>query len=242
MSRTMSFYDLRDALAQPDCPLCRLKARAAGRYLDGLLWESVNDPEVRDQVRRAQGFCHEHGWGLVRPGASLGVAILMHDALQGVLGAMADAHFEALPALSLRRAQENLDRSRPSAATAGLIDRLTPRGRCPACVQAEKMEKVYLTTLVGHLLEEDGLLAAYEASDGLCLAHFRQALRYVRDEATFRSLVNAQQIIWQRLADRLAEAIRKSDVRFRDEPVGDEGSAWLRGIAALSGAQATGQP
>ena len=66
MNRTMSFYDLRDALVEPGCPICRLKARVAERYLDGLLWESVNDPGMRDQVRRSLGFCHEHGWGGAR--------------------------------------------------------------------------------------------------------------------------------------------------------------------------------
>jgi hypothetical protein len=137
MNRTMSFYDLRDALSEPGCPICRLKARAAERYLDGLLWESVNDPGVRAQVRR--------------------------------------------------------------------------------------------------------LLSIYEASEGLCLPHFRQALRCVRDEAVFQSLVNAQRAIWRRLANQLAEAIRKSDARFRDEPAGDESGAWLRGIAALSGAPVTGR-
>ncbi len=60
MSRTMSYYDLRDALGQPGCPVCRLTARDADRYLDGLLWEHVNDPGVRVQVREAQGFCRDH--------------------------------------------------------------------------------------------------------------------------------------------------------------------------------------
>jgi hypothetical protein len=51
MSRTMSYYDLRDALAQPGCPVCRLKADAVKHHLDGLLWESVNDVGVRHACR-----------------------------------------------------------------------------------------------------------------------------------------------------------------------------------------------
>lgn len=235
MKQTMIFHDLRDAFAKPGCPICRLNATAAGRYIDGFLWENVNDPAVREQFRRAQGLCHRHSSQLVRPGASLGVAILMHDVLQSVLGAMEDARFEPLPALSLRRAQEKWDPGQPSAATAELVGRLTPQAGCPVCVHIEETEDTYLTTLVEHLSGAVGLLPSYRASDGLCLTHFRRALRFVRDREVFHSIVNAQRAIWRRLEGHLAEAIRKSDYRFRDEPPGDESGAWLRGIAALTG-------
>jgi len=242
MNQTMIFHDLRDALAKPGCPVCRLNAAAAERYIDGLLWENVNDPSVREQFRRARGFCHQHSSKLVRPGASLGVAILMHDVLQSMLGVMEEARFEALPALSLRRAQESLDPAQPSAATAELVGRLTPQARCPVCVHIEETKDIYLTTLVEHLSGTAGLLPSYQASDGLCLTHFRRALRFVRDREVFHSIVNAQRAIWRRLEGHLAEAIRKSDYRFRDEPPGDESGAWLRGIAALTGAREADAP
>ena len=237
MGPWMSFYDLHDALEQADCPVCRLTAVAAERYLKSLLWEHVNDPGVRDQVRRAQGFCREHAWALARPGAWLGVAILMRDVLQSVLSTMDTAHFRALPSLSLRRAQEYLDPAQPSAATADLVRRLRAGAKCPACIQVERMEAIYVETLVKNLLGQHGLLAAYESSDGLCLPHFRQALVRVRDEAVFDALVRAQRHVWQRITGHLTEAIRKSDYRFRDEPWADARGAWLRGIAALSGAR-----
>ena len=154
MSRTMSYYDLRDALAQTGCPVCRLTARDAEHYLDGLLWESVNDPDVRDKIRQARGFCHEHAWQLSRAGGSLGVAILMHDVLRSVLKAMESSRFHALPAFSLRRARESLDRTQPAAATADLVARLNAKAECPVCIQAGQMERIYLSTLNDHLLEE----------------------------------------------------------------------------------------
>ncbi len=236
MSRTMSFYDLRDALASPGCAVCHLKANAADHYLDSLLWENVNDPGLRHRIRQARGFCNQHAWELVRyKGASLGVAIIMRDVLQSVLEAIEDARFQALPALSLRRSRETLDPKQPAAATAELVARLAPHARCPACVQAETMEDICLNTLVENLLGEDALLAAYQASDGLCLPHFRQALTRVRDEAIFDALVKAQRAIWERLVGHLSEVIRKSDYRFRDEPRGEESGAWLRVITAIAG-------
>ncbi|MBN1812952.1 MAG: hypothetical protein JXA14_14045 [Anaerolineae bacterium] len=237
MSRTSSYYDVRDVLAQPGCAVCRLKNRAVERYLDGLLWESVNDPGVRRQIRQARGFCHDHAWQLVRPAASLGVAILHRDVLLAMLDILQEARFQAPPLLSLQRAHQAVDTEQPSAATAELVGRLAPQAPCPACKQGAEMEAIYLDTLLQELLGEDGLLATYQESAGLCLPHLRQALARLRSEAVFQALVDAQKAIWQRSEANLGEFIRKSDARFRDEPWGDERDAWLRAIATVAGSQ-----
>lgn len=234
-ARTMSIHDLRDALTQAGCPVCSLTADAADRFLDGLLWESVNDPGRRREIREALGFCREHAWSLVRASASLGVAIVTRDVFEGILAAMESAEFQALPPLSLRRVQEALDPGQPTAATAELVARLEPRAVCPACAWAEKMERTYLTGFVRNLVGEDGLLADYRASEGLCLPHFRQALKQVRDGGVFVALMDAQREIWGRLVTHLGESIRKSDYRRLDERWGEESGAWLRSIAALVG-------
>jgi len=236
MERKISFYDLREALAQPGCALCRLRARTADQVVEAMLWEQVNDPGLRRRVRQARGFCHEHAWLLVRQGASLGVAILLRDVFQDLLQETEEAPFQPPPALSLRRAQEALDRSQPSQATADLVARLEPRGPCPVCRQVEAMEEVYLQTFVEDLLGEDGLLGDLLASDGLCLPHVRRALALVREEEAFRALLGAQRRIWQDLADRLSESIRKSDYRFREELPGEEAGSWLMALVAVAGA------
>ena len=233
--RSTSFFDLRDALSEPGCVVCRLNVDSADEFLDSLLWESVNDPLKRQEVRRSLGFCHKHAWLLVRASASVGVAIIAQDLFERVLETIDKASFDALPALSLRRVHEVVDSKQPSAATAGLVAQLTAQAPCPACVWEEKMERIYLDALVQNLRGEDGLLAEFEKSDGLCLPHFRQALACVRDRATFEALVSAQRAIWERLVDHLGESIRKNDYRFQHEAWGEESGAWLRAIAALVG-------
>ena len=118
-----------------------------------------------------------------------------------------------------------------------MVTRLAPEIRCLACEQCDKMEEVYLDTLLENLVGEDSLMSVYERSAGLCLPHFRMALARVRDEETFNGLVSSQRVVWERLAGHLAESIRKCDYRFRNEPRGEEAGSWLRGIAALSGAR-----
>jgi hypothetical protein len=237
MSRSWSFYDLRDALSHSDCAICHLSAEATEQFLESLLWESVNDPEVRDRIRQARGFCSGHSWRLARHRESLGATIIVNDVLRDTLRVMKDAHFQAPPVLSLRRTQEALSPKQPAAATADIVAQLSARQACPVCVEAEKMEGVFLTTLLENLLGEDGLLADFVSSDGLCLPHFRQALTQVRDEALFEALVDVQRAIWERLADQLSEIVRKADYRFQNESPGEESGASLRAIAALVGSR-----
>jgi hypothetical protein len=237
MGRTTSYYDLRDALTQVGCAVCRLRAEATQRFISGLLWENVNDLKLRHDIRQARGFCHPHAWSLARPDSSLGVAIITRDVLQNVLRMLEQAKFQAPPTLSLRRTQEALNPGQPAAATAQLVAQLAPQEACPVCAKAETMETIYLNTLVENLLGEDGLSTLYQASDGLCLPHFRQALTRVRDEPLFEAMLNAQRAIWERLVGHLGETIRKSDYRFREEPRGEESGAWLRAIAAVAGAR-----
>lgn len=241
MDKTTSFFDLRDTLSQPGCAVCRLRTRDTERFLESLLWEQVNDPSTRLQMREARGFCPEHTRQLAGHQASLGVAILTEDVLHSLLQVLGDARFQAPPRLSLRRAQEALDRSQPTATTAKLVARLAPQRSCLACERAGTMEAIYLDTLLDRLLGEGGLLAAFQSSDGLCLPHLRLVLPRVRDRAAFEALVSAQAARWKRLDADLVEFIRKNDCRFRDETWGQERDAWRRAAAALGGGRPSGE-
>jgi hypothetical protein len=237
MTRSMLHLKLRDALAEPGCAICRLRDAAANRLLEAVLWESITDPDVRATIRQARGFCHAHFWDLVRHGASLGVAIIAEDILRNLVKEMADSSFQSHETFSLRRVREALNRSGSADVNAPLVYGLTPQGPCPACVERDKIESIYLETLGEDLIREEGLLASYSDSDGLCLPHFRLLISQLRKQAVYEALVRAQSDIWDRLAGQLREAIRKSDYRFQDEALGEEGSAWLRAIAALAGSR-----
>ena len=238
MTRHMSFYDLQAALVQPGCPVCRLAAEVAERYLDFILWERVMDPDLRRELRDARGFCRDHAWALVRPGSSLGIAVMLRDVLQDLLGSL-DVAAEQPAANArrpLRRLRETID-PQPPEVRAVVAARLDPQAEqsCPACVQCRVMEEVYLDVLLDNLTGADNLLDAYQSSDGLCLSHFRQAVRRVRSQPVLDTLLHAQRTIWERLDQQLGEVIRKNDYRYHDEPWGDEAGAWLRVVAALAG-------
>ena len=80
MTKTATYFDLRDACQLPGCPVCRIEQRTVQRFLDALMYENVNDPGTRDRLRGSLGFCHEHAWQVANEmlGNALGMAIIYH--------------------------------------------------------------------------------------------------------------------------------------------------------------------
>ncbi len=220
-----AYHELLEALSQEGCPICRLGRRIAVQHLDRLLYESVNDPGVRERIRTARGLCHRHAWMLATiRGGNLGIALIYRDVLNAVLQELE------------REVDDKRRRLWPLSPLegAGVADRLAPQGPCPACIQQEEMERIYLRELL-RCLDDARLGPVFTASAGLCLPHLRRALGQAEDDEQRRSLLVAQRAIWQRLLAELNEFIRKNDYRFRHEGFGLEGDSWLRALAGISG-------
>jgi hypothetical protein len=229
MAQSAGYYNLRQALAEPGCPVCRILTQAADSFVDSLLYELVNDVEMRRELRRLLGVCREHARLLIRPGASLGVSIISKDLLDHLLQLTTAGKFEAASSFSFLKLRAK------ATATAQVVATLEPQSACPICVYVDKTEAHYLADLLTYLPGPDGLATLFPTSDGLCLPHFRLALAQVSQAATFALLVEVQATIWQRLSGELAEFIRKNDHRFAREEIGSEGDAWRRAVEALSG-------
>lgn len=229
MSKHTSYHELREALEQEGCALCRLVRRVVRRYLDNLLYENVNDSEVRSGFRRARGFCNLHAWQMYEEHDALGTAILYRDVLQDVAKRLADP--AALPAAA--GLWQWLRRTPPLAGRGGPLADLSPRQPCPACQVRESAEMIYGQTLLEHLDDRE-VRADLARSAGLCLPHLRQVVE-MADPAAAAELIALQREAWLRLLGELGEFIRKQDYRFRDEPVGTEGDSWIRALALVSG-------
>ena len=235
------YHEIREALAQPGCPFCRMLARSEDRYLDAILWEQVNDPGTRAELNEARGYCQQHAWVLVRPGAAVGVAILTRGILKTLLGVLDLTPVENTGKPFLHSLRRTPDRQHVSSATADLTTALSPQVPCPVCTHVQELELAYADTLLAHLERPGELAESYCASDGLCLAHFRRTLARAPSGTEGKALVAAQRSIWQRLYAELGEFIRKSDHRFRGETFGPERDAWRRALEAISGPQPKGE-
>jgi hypothetical protein len=138
-----AFYRLLDACAEAECPICHLARLRVERYYDGLLYEKINDPEIRRRFRAAGGFCNPHSIQFAGYHDGLAGSILYRDLLS--------AWIKKLSGL-------------PRQSAFGVAT------SCPVCNEKAKTEDIYLALLV-EFLEDDQLKQALISSNGLCLPH-----------------------------------------------------------------------
>jgi hypothetical protein len=230
-------YNLLEACREPGCPVCRLEQQSVERYLDSHFYESVNSPAWRERLRLSLGFCHEHAWLGVnqRLGDALGFAILYHDVVSTVLSRLNE---DAKPGGSSRRWTSRLRQIPEQARLVAekMLSALTARKRCPVCEARDETTAMLLSTLVEALAAAE-MTEALRASDGLCLPHLQQAFERSRDRAVCEQLFAIQREKLDRLQEELAEFIRKNDYQQIGTGFGDEGDAWLRAIAMVTGSR-----
>jgi hypothetical protein len=214
--RDSTTFEVREALDQAGCAVCRLALRSVGRWLTSVAYEQINDIELRNKLRAARGFCnvHAHRWRR-EVHSVLGTAIVYQDLLTAALREL-DA--------------ENVQRGSRWRAILGAQS--AEVGDCPACREQTEAEERYLTALLATAAADPHAL---ERSDGMCVRHARAAQR--------RSGPGADQVVQQtrsaieRLLDNLGEVIRKEDYRFRHEPrTDDERAAPSHAVARAAGA------
>ena len=238
MNKHTLYYNLLDAFAEgrparTGCPICRLSSQAVDRYLGHLLYESVNDLDVRRGIRRSQGFCSHHAWQLQQKGDALGIAIIHQDVIKNIVRALRRRRRPGPGPLSARWLRSLLPGA-VSEFAQRLAKELAPRGECPACRQRVEVEDAYLQTLLQHAADPE-LLALWRDSDGVCWPHFQRALQLVQDEAALRVLTDMELAHFGRLCDELGEFIRLHDHRLGGKGFGSERDSWIRAIGTVSG-------
>jgi uncharacterized protein DUF6062 len=218
--RDIAYHRLLEALGAPGCPVCSLRRVAVHRYLDGVLYESVNDVNLRRALIRSRGFCPEHAWELVDFADSLGTAIIYTDQIARALGDVQDARGRSGGKRSL--------------AARDLMRRRAPEAPCPACRVADDVTMRYLSVLIQHIGQTE-IRQAIEGSSFLCLPDVLRALEislYPDEKRVILGIVEGK---LARLHTELAELIRKCDYRFTHEPKGEEQTSWFRAVGQLVG-------
>ena len=214
MPDAQTIYELRLACKKPGCPVCTLVQRAGARYIEGTFNESMLDPGIRQKLAESMGFCYEHTWQSIdlKLSDALGQAILYQDLVKHVLATIA----------------ENEHNSSQDLASA--LGRATG---CPACRIEEDILERIIDSLAS-VLREAGFVGDFRLSNGLCLPHLKRLLPKL-DQKRQVVVLGHQRARMESLKGELAEFIRKSDYRFRDEVIGGEGDSYKRAADMVKG-------
>jgi hypothetical protein len=223
------YFELRDALSAEGCAVCRLTQRSLERYFSALVYESINDPRRRSELRAANGFCAVHGAMLREARSALGASILYRDIVAALSRRLEELEFDPDDKQERWWARLNNVRRQPHRRHI-----LRPARGCPACALRAESSQLMIELFLRHSTETE-LLERFRHSSGLCLEHLRRTLEHAPDQVAFERIKSAQLDIWARLTAELDEFIRKEDERFADEPRGTERNAWLRAIELIAG-------
>lgn len=218
----MTFHHLVEAFEKaPSCGLCALEAKSMRRYFDSVLYESVTDPAVREELRRAHGYCSTHALYLINLRSAFDTAVMYQDEI-GDLLRLVERLPDEPPSRKKRKKSEEI--------SAEWVE----HERCPACRIQRDTRRHYLEALAKSF-DEEALRKAYESGSGLCLPHLRLFLRESLTTETRRLVLERERATLDGLGAELRELVRKFDYRFSDEKVGEERDSWRRAVLLVNG-------
>lgn len=233
--------ELRSALHYPGCPVCRVKEQSVHRHLFGLLWENVNNMGARIVLAGSLGYCPRHTWQLYDLAGTFfsreaGIAIIYQDLARHVAHRLRRAGACAPEAAGKPRWWQRGWKWLRTAVGLRPSKSTSPTRSCPACTHGDACEERNLEWLVEGCLDAP-FRALYEASDGLCLPHLRQALAMAErahpDVARYLACATVERL--EGLAGALDAYARKHAWEYRHEPVTEEEQSSVYRISQFLG-------
>lgn len=222
MDKHLSYFNLLDALGEKGCPICFLLKKTTAKFRDDFLYEQVNDPKVRQEIRDSLGFCNACSWELRNSGDAFGISIIYRD----LLGIIAEGIKNILEAG--RGSVKTLNRFLKD------IREKLGRNNCLICKARLEAEKRYVSTFLKNFFEPE-FHSAFKNSFGLCLPHLIAVIRDCRDEDVRNKILAIEQGKVNSLVQELSEFQRKHDYRFSQEKFGSEKNSWVRAIEKMVG-------
>ncbi len=216
--------ELREAMGQWGCPLCRLSQKAEHAFIASLSYERVLDLKTRDALKASRGLCAHHTrvWQRLQ-GSALGLAIVYRVSLLDLLR-------DTEPNVSPSRALFRRKGRGPDAA-----ETLEPSGPCPACEIARGAVERF-GGLLAKDIEDPEVQKLLRSAGGLCLPHLRDTLRLRGAGRHAGTLIRVHREAWGQLLGELEEFIRKNDYRFTHERMTpEEETSWSRALDVLVG-------
>jgi len=192
------------------CPVCRLLEEYEDSEIETILYEHVNDPEVRRKFKESLGLCTHHAWKTINKAYSepllgpLGVSIIYEHMLSVYIS--------------------SLERGEPAG-----------NGECFLCSLLREKER---TTVEAFADRIDELLPEYENSGSiLCKRHYEMLVSLLKDRnpEAAGQLREIQIRKLQELDERMKSFIDKFDYLAEEDHTKEEIAALPEAVEALKG-------
>ena len=228
MEKHQTYFNLLDALKEKGCPVCNLVQKTIRMSMDSFLYESVNDPSVRKEIRSSLGFCNTHAWQLQKFGDGFGLSIIFNE----LLGILNEKISQAVSEKDKNKLKSLLKELTGGKTKSSYQEKA--KITCPICNDLRDCEKRYINTFMDGLKEAE-FRVAFSSSYGLCLPHIVSVLAVCKDEELAKEILKIESQKIENLRKELDEFERKHDYRFTKEGFGKEGNAWIRAIEKMIG-------
>jgi len=200
-----------------ECALCELESSYIHHYFESMLYENVNNPDLRKQLNDAGGFCHRHAHLLLSFQDALGIAILYNDRIAYL------CHFlDEIKNSSGRSLHKRLETEQNG------------YDNCPACTFEQETRKDKIDTFL-EWLDEEELKREFESGQGFCKKHLIAVLKQTDDEKASAYIIDVHRKKYAQLLAELEEFMRKNDYRFIKDGFGKEGNSWFRAVKVMVG-------
>ncbi len=214
-----SYFNLLDALKEQGCPICFVVKKNAQKFMDDFLYESVNDPGLRKEIKESAGFCNRHAWQLHKSGDGFGLGIVYEDLMRFILKKLEEVDGSSA---SLKGILKQLDKDEQA------------KKSCIVCNEEKDVEGRYISVFLENF-DDPELKFAYKNSFGLCLWHLNIAIKKNKNKKLTNEFIAIEAAKLNGLIAEVKEFLRKHDYRFSKEKFGKEGDSWIRAIEKLIG-------
>ena len=212
-----SFTELLEAFKKDGCPICRLNHLNIDSYFSSILYECVNDPEVRKKLRNSLGYCREHSIQFIQFVESsynrFGASIITADVALEVI-----KELDRLLKLSLKD-----------------LNKVTVSNHiCPACIYMQSHEHIYYSEITSNL-ENDDFLSEFLKSDGICQVHLLELIKIIKNPHIRNIIIENQKLKLSYLIKDMNEFVKKHSGQSSQKVIPSEGDAFKKAIRKISG-------
>jgi len=212
-----SYSELIEAFKRDGCSICNLNYSNINSYFSDILYESVNDPEVRKKLRDSFGYCRDHSIQFIQFVESsynrFGASIIIADVASEVI--------------------KELDR--PSKLSLKDLKKTSMSNhKCPACTYMQSHENIYYSEIIKNLENED-FFNKLLASDGLCLIHIAGLIKIIKNLHIRNKIIESQKLKLSELIKDMNEFVKKHSQQTIAKITLDEAEAFKKAIRKIIG-------